>query len=113
MQTSYENVVSNLFAATQIQPVVAGAGIISAGEGDLVRGTLLTTTDGVKYTVVKEGEDVLAVLAVDVNAESDTEAALYFTGEFNKKALVAAEGVEIDTLLLSARKVGIFIKENQ
>ena len=114
LKETYTQTADNLFAGTQVMPVVAGSGTIAAaGEGEetlVLRGTLLTTTDGKTYTPAGASDDVLAVLAADaVNATAVT-APLYFTGEFNKRAVIVTSG-DVDDYVLSARKAGIFIKD--
>lgn len=113
LKETYTKTADNLFAGTQVMPVVAGTGTIAAaGEGAeplVLRGTLLTTADGKTYTPAGAEDDVLAVLAADVANDTAVEAPLYLTGEFNKRALIA-DG-DIDDYVLSARKAGIFIKD--
>ena len=103
----------NLFADSQMMPVVSDVLEIAAGQ-NLTRGTLVTAT-GTACTATS-GEtptidDVYAVLAEDVDAtDAAKEAAVYLTGEFNASAVTVAGG-EIADYKVSARKVGIFIKE--
>lgn len=111
MQSTHEFTADNLFAASQVQPVVSDKGTLTAGQGVLVRGTLLTTADGVNYTKVKAEEDVYAVLAETTDTTSAVEVPLYLTGEFNKRALIVDDAANVEDFLLSARKAGIFIKD--
>lgn len=107
MQESYSTGRDNLWAGTQIMPVVADELEIAAGQ-TLARGCLVDASG----TAVADGGEVYAVLSVAMDtAEGAKPAPVYLTGEFNQRALTAADGVDVATLKASARKVGIFIKE--
>lgn len=106
MQETFEIKKDNLFAASQMMPVVNDK-LTIAKSGALVRGTLLTA-DG----AVAGGADaeIYAVLAEDIDTtDAAKEGAVYLTGEFNENALTVASGTVADCKA-SARKVGIFIK---
>lgn len=106
MQEMQEMKADNLFAASQMMPVVADK-LTVAQSGALVRGTLLTESG----TVVGAGGQPFAVLAEDVDTtEGIKEAAVYLTGEFNANALVVASDATVDGVKANARKVCIFIK---
>lgn len=108
MQENFEMKRDNLFAATQVMPVVADK-LTIAKAGELKRGTLLTA-DGA--AAGGASAEIFAVLAEDVDTTSAAkEAAVYLTGEFNENALTVASGAVADCKA-SARKVGIFIKKN-
>lgn len=107
MQENFEMVRDNLFAATQVMPVVADK-LTIAKAGELKRGTLLTAGGA----AAGGSAEVYAVLAEDVDTTAAAkEAAVYLTGEFNENALIVASGAVADCKA-SARKVGIFIKKN-
>lgn len=111
----------NLFSAVQLMPVVPGTITIASGQGKLARGALVTA-DGKLCAKTTSGEpekttvdEVYAVLADDVDATSvAVTAACYFTGEFNAAALTfkTDNTAKIEDFIQSARKVGIFIREN-
>lgn len=98
----------NLFAATQVMPVVADS-LSVAKSGVLARGTLLTAAGA----VVSAAADVYAVLAEEVDTtDAAKEAAVYLTGEFNENALTVGGSLSVADCKAAARKVGIFIKKN-
>lgn len=118
MQETYTTGADNLFAGTQVQPVVADAVTIAEGQGVLVRGTALgqVTATG-KFVAVdstaEDGSDVLvAILAETVDATNgDIETAAYFTGEFNQNALVFGGSDTYEDHKDAARARGIFMKD--
>lgn len=121
MQESYTLERDNLFAATQMMPVVADEIEIPSGTGQLKRGSLLTAEGKlVKKTVEPEPasttfDAVYAVLAQDVDATSAAvKAAVFLTGEFNEAAMIVdtANSATVADFKVSARNVGIFIKKN-
>ena len=76
--------------------------------GKLARGTLVTS-GGV---AVGEGGEPYGIIAEEVDASAgEKEAVVYLTGEFNIAAVKAGEGVDVGTLKVAARKVGLFLKE--
>lgn len=98
----------NLFAATQVMPVVADS-LNVAKSGLLVRGTLLTAAGA----VVTAAADVYAVLAEDVDTtDAAKDAPVYLTGEFNENALTVGGSIAVADVKTAARKIGIFIKKN-
>lgn len=106
MQENYETTRDNLFAASQIMPVVSDK-LNIAKAGVLKRGTLLTAAGA----AVTAAADVYAVLAEDVDTtDSAKDAAVYLTGEFNENALIVGSGVTVAECKASARKLSIFIK---
>lgn len=104
MQESYSMTRDNLFAGTQVMPVVADELTIPAGK-EYKRGSLLTAAGA-----LAGAEDVYAVLSHDVTTtDAPQKAAVYLTGEYNANALTAS--VEVASCKAAARKIGIFIKE--
>lgn len=111
----------NLFAGTQVQPVVAGEGVIASGQGVLTRGTVLgQLTANDKCVIVDSAADpadgsetIYAILAETVDATSaDAKAPLYFTGEYNEAALTFGGDDDADAHRKAARNIGIFFKTN-
>lgn len=95
----------NLFAASQVMPVVADS--LSIPSGALKRGTLVSAAGA----AVTAAEDVYAVLAEDVDASAGAKvAAVYLTGEFNAAALITDGVLAVSACKVAARKIGIFIK---
>lgn len=110
MQETYSLEKDNLFAATQVMPVVADK-LTVAKSGALKRGTLLTAAGA----AVTAAADVYAVLAEDVDTtDAAKDAAVYLTGEFNQNALIvstpSAGTLAVADCKAAARKIGIFIK---
>ena len=107
MQESYEMKRENLFAATQMMPIVADEMEI-AKSGELKRGSLL---DEAGALVSAAGTAVYAVLAQDVDAtNSAVKAPVYLTGEFNENGVIVGGDISAADVKASARKVGIFLK---
>lgn len=107
MQESYEMKRENLFAATQMMPIVADEMEI-AKSGELKRGSLL---DEAGALVSAAGTAVYAVLAQDVDAtNSAVKAPVYLTGEFNLSGVIVGGDISAADVKASARKVGIFLK---
>lgn len=106
MQETYSLEKDNLFAATQVMPVVADK-LTVAKSGALKRGTLLTAAGA----AVTAAADVYAVLAEDVDTtDAAKDAAVYLTGEFNQNALIVGGSISVADCKAAARKIGIFIK---
>lgn len=98
----------NLFAASQVMPVVADS-LTVAKAGKLVRGSLLTQAGALATAAA----DVYAVLAEDVDTtEAAKDAPVYLTGEFNENALTVGGDIAVAECKVAARKLGIFIKKN-
>ncbi len=115
MQETHTTTVDNLFAASQVMPVVADKLQVKASQGALKRGALLDK-DGTLCNV-NDGKttisEVYAVLAEDVDTVSGAvTAAVYLTGEFNEDALTfkTDNSAAIADFKPSARKVCIFFK---
>lgn len=109
----------NLFAGTQVQPVVADEVTILSGAGVLSRGTVLgkVTASGkcvaVDNSLANGAQTVYAILAEDVDATSaDVVTAAYFTGEFNTTALTFGGDDTAADHKDAARGLGIFFKTN-
>lgn len=115
MQETYTTGADNLFAGTQVQPVVADEVVIASGQGVLVRGTAIGVNSDGKYEIVdSEGSvtEVAAILAETVDATNDDRPApAYFTGEFNKNAIVFGGSDTVDDYIEQARSRGIFFKD--
>ena len=113
MQETHTTTVDNLFAASQIMPVVADSMMVKTSQGVLKRGALLDKdgtlckVDSGKTTI----SAVYAVLAEDVDT-GDKVAAVYLTGEFNEDALSfnAENSAAVADFKPSARQVSIFFK---
>lgn len=118
---TYTPVQDNLWAGTQVQPVVADAIELAASQGELKVGTVLgkVTATGLYKVTNKASEDgseeVACVLAVDVDTGTDGEvvATAYFTGEFNINALTfGGESAAADHADDPRVGVSIFLKQN-
>lgn len=114
---SVEFVADNLFAGTQVQPVVADEVILAAGQGVLQRGTVLSKNSDGKFVIVNSGAEpavdtVDAILAETTDtADGDVPAPGYFTGEYNERALIFGGDDDADTHRDAARAKGIFFKD--
>lgn len=109
----------NLFAGTQVQPVVADVVVLDKSiNGDVVRGTVLgrITASG-RYvpvnSIATDGSGVpVCILAetVTVSSTADKPAPAYFTGEFNQDALVFGGSDTFEDHKEALRARGIFLK---
>lgn len=90
-----------LFAAVQIFPVVPGKITMTVAG---TRGALVTSAGALATTL----SEAYAVLAAD--AEANTEAPVYLTGEFNATALAEATGIEVADGAIIANR--IFVRTN-
>ncbi len=110
----------DLFAGG-VQQVVGVPGFITGG-GVYQRGQVLAlvstkngvhTTKPVDSTAAAPGNRVFAVLAdieVDTSAGQPVPCALYFSGEYNAKALKFQNTDKVDTFAAQMRDVGITVK---
>src|SRR5690606_20171681 len=114
-------VYDNLFAGTQVQPVVADAITLAAGQGILPVGAVLgkVTATGVYKLCDSTAEDgsneVACILAVEVDtgAGDPVAASGWFTGEYNVNALTfGGEDTAEDHANDPRVGVSIFFKEN-
>lgn len=119
LQETYTTGADNLFAGTQVQPVVADEVVLDKSIADVVvRGTalgMITATNTyvpVDSTAEDGSENIVCILAetVTVDAAADKPAPAYFTGEFNKNAIVFGGTDTADDHLDAARARGIFFK---
>ena len=100
-------------------PVTAKGVKIAAGQGKLVRGTLLGFCEDGSYKVTgsADGENTVGadcILTTDMDAtELEAVTTAYVTGTFNKSAIILAEGAEIGTYETELRKLGIYLKTVQ
>lgn len=120
MNESYECSADNLFAGTQVQPVVADEVVLAKTiAGPVVRGTALGQITASKLYVPVDSEatdgseTLVCILAetVTVQAAADKAAAAYFTGEFNQNALVFGGSDTFEDHKDAARARGIFLKD--
>lgn len=117
VKTSETFAPDNLFAGTQVAPVVADGAIILSGAGVLKRGTCLgkITASG-KCVAVNSAnnngsQNIFAVLAEEVDATSaDRKAPVYYTGEFNETKVYFGGTDTVATHRTAARNIGIFFK---
>ena len=110
MQETHTTTVDNLFAASQIMPVVADSMMVKTSQGVLKRGALLDKdgtlckVDSGKTTI----SAVYAVLAEDVDtASGDKVAAVYLEDALSFNAENSAAVADFKP---SARQVSIFFK---
>lgn len=120
LQETYTVGADNLFAGTQVQPVVADEVVLDKSIDDVVvRGTALgkITASGTYVPVDSEAvdgsKDIVCILAetVTVASTDDKPAPAYFTGEFNQNALVFGGSDTFEDHKDAARARGIFFKD--
>ena len=83
---------------------------LSAGQS-IVRGALLTSSDGVTVTAVAATTDtVFGIAKEDVDAaDADTETVVWVSGDFNVEAVDAGD-LDASDFILAARNVGILLR---
>lgn len=87
---------------------------IAAGQGQLLRGTVLAATDAgcVVLSAATTGKAAY-ILTDDVDARSEVGTTGYRAGNFNTKALIVAEGYELtEADRDSLRKYRIVLNDN-
>lgn len=97
-------------------PVTAKGISLAAGQGILVRGTLLGAgTDGNHKIAGGEEKTCDCILAddTDTTGENAVVASAYVTGSFNRDAIVMAEGEDPASYETELRKLGIFLRSVQ
>lgn len=117
LQNTHTFEADNLFAGS-VQPVVAGSETLLAGQGVILRGTVLgSVTASSKLKIVDsassdDSQAVYAILAADTDTtDGDVDAPVYYTGEYNKNELVFGGSDTADTHKTQARNIGIFFKD--
>lgn len=121
LQSSENFARDNLWAGTQVQPVVANSETLAAGQGLLVRGTVLGKVTATKKCVIVDSSAetgapgsgvVYAVLAEDTDTTGGDKAApVYYTGEYNERELVFGGTDTAETHRDAAKQIGIFFKD--
>lgn len=109
----------NIFAASQVQPVVATAATVLSGEGVLARGSVMGRVSAsgklklVDSTENDGSEKPYGILADSVDATSaDATGVIFLTGEFNSDALIFGGTDTAADHEAEARKIGLFFKTN-
>lgn len=114
---SVDFVADNLFAGTQVQPVVADEVLLKSGQGVLQRGSVLSKGASGFVLVNSEAEppvitvDAILAETTDTGTASSVPAPGYFTGEYNERALFFGGDDDADTHRDAARAKGIFFKD--
>ena len=100
----------NLIADINVKQVII-SGTIASGEGKLERGTVLALSND-KLVVMKTGLTPYGVLCDAVDAtDADAVGEVYVAGQFNKGALIVAEGYTMTTEdVQKLRNGGIYIE---
>jgi|GEM_PF-2444400 len=81
-------------------------GKVTAVDSDSV-----TTGEGDDAVTTTTYSDVFGIMTDDVNASAgDADGVVYVTGDFNKDAIVLAEGLSVSNFIKQARDVGIFLR---
>lgn len=112
--TEEKLVYDNLRAGTY--PQKSSSGILAAGQ-NLKRGAVLGLASGklklLDKSAADESKNPYAILAEDTDAMTNEKTCpIYFTGDFNKKALVFAIGTVAEDVEVAARKIGLFFEVN-
>jgi hypothetical protein len=103
-------------------PIASKVGVVLAGEGSLVRGTVLglaSSGDGAgKYRKVDSThtdgtQTAAAVLSESVDAVADVSSVLYLTGEFNERALVFGGTDTVATHKVAAEARNLYFRPTQ
>lgn len=94
----------NLIAGTKVKLITENITVPVEPAGLVPRGAVVTKTG----TVVKAGEEAYGVAACDINTD-DTVATVYVSGEFNREALIVADGDTVEAHKDELRVKGIFL----
>lgn len=109
-ETGQDNLIAGIYPPAEVTGIR-----VAAGQGKLVRGTVLAPTDGGCVALSAETTGKAAyILTDDVDAtEAAVSAAGYRAGNFNTAALVLAEGYELTEADRDAlRKYRIVLNDN-
>ena len=119
MPNYFENLgactMDNLIAGNTM-PILTASATLAAGQGKLVRGTVLAAgTDGKLKQLAAESagasEVAYGILCDDVDATEETVAEVYVSGQFNANALVTKEKYQMTAADIKAlRDGGIYIE---
>lgn len=104
-------------------PILADGMKVKSGQGVLKRGTILGAgSDGKMYVtgskaIIDSKEEVITadcILTDDIDtASADVISTGYIAGIFNSKALILAEGANLETYKSEMRKLGLYTAEVQ
>ncbi len=122
LRTSESTGYDELFAGLNRDEIKTFPVTVASGQ-NLKRGALVKMVDGkvsaVGSTSVAESgsgsavafDEVFGIMTDDVNASAgDADGVVYVTGDFNKDAIVLAEGLSVSNFIKQARDVGIFLR---
>lgn len=119
MPNYFENLgactMDNLIAGNTM-PILTASATLAAGQGKLVRGTVLAAgTDGKLKQLAAESagasEVAYGILCDDVDATEEAVAEVYVSGQFNANALVTKEKYQMTAADIKAlRDGGIYIE---
>lgn len=108
-EIAQDNLIAGIYPPTDVTGIK-----IAAGQGALVRGTVLAQSDDgcVVLNTATTGKAAY-ILTDDVDATEAVSATGYRSGNFNTAALVVAEGYELTAADRDAlRKYGIVLNDN-
>jgi hypothetical protein len=108
-ETGQDNLIAGVSPPTEFTGIK-----IAAGQGKLLRGTVLAESDAGCVMLGTETTGKAAyILADDVDATEEIGTAAYRAGNFNTKALIVAEGYELtEADRDSLRKYRIVLNDN-
>lgn len=105
-ETNYPNLDANI----RIKKF-SGSGIVAANTGALKQGTVMAMDAG-KLVVMDNGKTPYGILTDDVTVgNADEVVEVFLTGNFNKAALIVADGYTLsETDIQTLRNGGIFVE---
>lgn len=122
LRTSESTGYDELFAGLNRDEIKTFPVTVASGQ-NLKRGALVKMVNGKvsavgSSSVAESGsgsavafDEVFGIMTDDVNASAgDADGVVYVTGDFNKDAIVLAEGLSVSNFIKQARDVGIFLR---
>ncbi len=122
LRTSESTGYDELFAGLNRDEIKTFPVTVASGQ-NLKRGALVKMVNGKvsavgSSSVAESGsgsalafDEVFGIMTDDVNASAgDADGVFYVTGDFNKDAIVLAEGLSVSNFIKQARDVGIFLR---
>lgn len=103
-------VFDELKGGTAVKILTKAASLTVTEAGTVAKGTLLSVSDGV-FAVCAAGETANAILAEAVVAEDagTVDAVIFVKGQFNREAVVVADGDTAEAHEEELRAVGIYL----
>ncbi len=104
-------VYDNLIAGHEIPLLTKGIKLV-AGQGVLLKGSVLSKDGDGNCKLIALGEEPYGVLTDDIDTEVESICTIYQQGIFNKVKLIVGDDIEsVDSLLDDLRKINILTRK--